>query len=51
MLMWRVGNNHLPMKTNLLRQGIVHDAQFPICGRDEETVKHFLWSCPSAQDV
>jgi hypothetical protein len=51
MFMWRACNNLLPMKMNLLPRGVVHDVQCAIFGRDEEMVKHILWSCPSTQDI
>jgi hypothetical protein len=28
---------------NLLRRGVVQDEQCPICGKDDERVKHILW--------
>lgn len=51
MFLWRTYNNLLPTRANLLRQGVVLDVQCPIYGKNEETVKHILWNCPSAQDV
>jgi hypothetical protein len=51
MFMWRACNNLLPTKMNLMRRGVVQEAKCPICGREDETAKHILWSCPSAQDV
>jgi len=51
MFMWRACNNHLLTKTNLLRRRVVFDSQCPICGIDEETVKHVLWNCPSARNI
>ena len=35
---------------NLLRRGVVQDEQCPICGKDDERVKHILWR-PFEQDV
>lgn len=51
MFMWRACHNLLPTKYNLLRRGVVLDALCPICGKDDEIVKHILWNCPPAQDV
>lgn len=41
----------VPTKENLFIRGIVLDPQWPICGREEETAKHIMWSCLSAWDV
>jgi hypothetical protein len=51
MFMWRACNDLLPTRSNLVKRGIIHEAQCPFCEKDEETVEHILWSCPSAQDV
>jgi len=51
MFIWKACNDLLPTKMNLLKCGVVSDALCPICTRDDETVNHILWSCPSGQDV
>jgi hypothetical protein len=51
MFMWRVCNDLLPTKCNLLKRKMVEDSSCPCCCREEETVVHVLWSCPAAQDV
>jgi hypothetical protein len=51
MFMWKACNDLLPTKMNLLRRGVVTDLLCPICLREDETVKHILWSYPSTQDV
>jgi ribonuclease HI len=48
---WRACQNILPTRDNLVRKKIIDDAGCPICGREDETISHILWSCPSAQDV
>ena len=41
----------MPTRVNLYRRKIVEDALCPLCGREEETVLHVLWQCPSIADV
>jgi hypothetical protein len=36
---------------NLLIRGVVTDSLCPIYLREDEIVKHILWSCPSTQVV
>lgn len=48
---WRACHNILPTRDNLIRKNIIDDACCPVCGREDETITHILWSCPSAQDV
>jgi hypothetical protein len=43
MFLWRVCNNLLPTKMNLMRRGVVKDARCPICEREAETMTHILW--------
>ncbi|XP_059445373.1 uncharacterized protein LOC132177154 [Corylus avellana] len=48
---WKLCNNILPTKANLLRKGVVKDATCMFCEREVETGKHVIWQCPTAQDV
>ncbi|XP_062170938.1 uncharacterized protein LOC133876698 [Alnus glutinosa] len=49
--LWKACHNLLPTKANLLKRKVVEDGLCPCCGREDETVLHALWDCPSAQDV
>jgi hypothetical protein len=49
MFMWRACHDLLPTKQNLLRRGV--DDLCLFCLQEAETMKHILWSCPSAKDV
>jgi hypothetical protein len=42
MLMWRVCNDLLPTKQNLLQREVVNDASSLICEREARTVKHII---------
>lgn len=44
-------SEYFATNSNLHRRHITGDATCPICMREEETIGHILWSCPSAQDV
>ena len=48
---WRVCNDILPTKMNLVNRRIITDASCPICTRFPETAVHVLWDCDAAQDV
>jgi ribonuclease HI len=49
--LWRACHEILPTWVNLYRRKIVEDALCPLCGREEETVLHVLWQCPSTADM
>ena len=49
--LWKACNGILPTKVNLHKRGISDDPMCPICLREEESVGHILWSCPSFRDV
>jgi hypothetical protein len=49
--LWKVGNNLLPTKSNLLKKRIVEDSACPICLQLPEDTFHILWRCPSATAV
>lgn len=46
--LWRACANILPTKDNLLRRGVVKEAQCIFRHKDIESVLHILWECPSA---
>jgi hypothetical protein len=48
---WRLGNNLLPTKANLVKKKIITDPLCPICLLEPETSYHILWGCPSAVAV
>ncbi|XP_042980255.1 uncharacterized protein LOC122310447 [Carya illinoinensis] len=49
--MWRACLESLLTSLNLYKKKIVDSPLCPICGREEESTTHALWSCPSAMDV
>jgi hypothetical protein len=42
-LLWKMCNNILPTKANLLMKGVVHDAICMFCEREVETCSHAIW--------
>jgi hypothetical protein len=48
---WKVGNDLLPTKTNLVWHHIGTDSLCPFCLDQPETAWHILWSCPSSVAV
>lgn len=51
MFMWRVYHNLLLTKENLMKRSIFTGSFCTICGIDNESVKHFLWSCLFTMDL
>jgi hypothetical protein len=51
MFLWKACHNLVPTKANLAKRGVISTSTCPLCEREEETVEHILWSCPTAQDV
>jgi hypothetical protein len=51
LFLWKACQNLLPTKANLYRRHINSNPLCPICGMEEETLGHILWSCPLAKDV
>jgi len=49
--LWRVFNNALPTRANLFKRKVVEVCKCSICGSDDETTSHAIWSCPSTRDV
>uniref|UniRef100_A0A2N9FUN2 Uncharacterized protein n=1 Tax=Fagus sylvatica TaxID=28930 RepID=A0A2N9FUN2_FAGSY len=49
--LWRVCNNALPMKTNLVHRKVILDATCDECLGASETITHALWTCPFAKQV
>lgn len=48
---WKVSNNILPTKVNLVKKKILEDPLCPICHCEPETIVHTLWSCRSSLSV
>lgn len=51
MFVWRACHNLLPTKAYLFKRRVTTSPLCPICNLVEESIEHFLWSCPSATDV
>jgi hypothetical protein len=49
--LWRVCNNLLPTKLNLLKKMITSDPLCPLCGLCTESTGHAIWGCNSAKAV
>lgn len=49
--LWQACNNVFPTKELLFKWHIISDLLCPICCLATETIRHMLWSCPSAKDV
>jgi hypothetical protein len=48
---WKMCNNILPTKVSLFAKNIVQSPLCPCCQREEETIAHILWTCPSSLAV
>ncbi|XP_042942776.1 uncharacterized protein LOC122276958 [Carya illinoinensis] len=51
LFMWKVGNNLLATKSNLVARKVCDNSRCPICLKEAENVMHVLWLCPAANDV
>ncbi|KAF5459260.1 hypothetical protein F2P56_023222 [Juglans regia] len=49
--MWKAVVNSLPTKWNLFRRKVVENSLCLVCGRENETVGHVLWSCNATGDL
>ncbi|XP_042968984.1 uncharacterized protein LOC122301654 [Carya illinoinensis] len=49
--LWKALNDCLPTRSNLKKRKVFEDAYCPICGTEEETITHALWSCRGSMDV
>lgn len=49
--LWKTGNNILPTRKKLFQKQVIDDPIWLIFQRDEETIVHALWDCPTAGDV
>ena len=48
---WRAGRDILATKSNLAKRKIAPSGICELCGKEEETVSHFLWFCDHAKGV
>ena len=48
---WRAGRNILATKSNLTQRRIISDGTCDLCGQEQETVCHLLWTCDHAKEV
>ncbi|KAF5451861.1 hypothetical protein F2P56_026923 [Juglans regia] len=51
MFIWKAVVNNLPTKLNLNRRRVIENPLCPVCGRENESICHILWSCSAAADV
>ncbi|XP_059436609.1 uncharacterized protein LOC132169617 [Corylus avellana] len=50
-IFWRVCQNLLPTKENLLRRKVVKEPFCPISEQELKTILHALWDCSAARDI
>lgn len=50
-ILWHAVSDALPTWVNLVKRKILTDATCQLCGLDEETILHALWSCPKLNRV
>ena len=50
-LIWWAGLDALPSQVNLVKRKVQCDPVCPICGLEQETIIHALWSCPTLAEV
>jgi hypothetical protein len=50
-LIWRILNNSIPIKTNLISKGITCDSWCPRCNAEPETIEHTFLKCDWARHV
>ena len=48
---WKAGRNILATKSNLTQRRIISDGTCDLCGQEQETVCHLLWTCDHAKEV
>ena len=48
---WKALHQGLPMRAELAKRGCEIDKMCPLCGEQEETVKHIMMSCPDTQTI
>nr|POE75900.1 putative ribonuclease h protein [Quercus suber] len=46
LLMWRVGNDSLPTRVNLVRRKLLTKSTCPLCKLEPEDTLNALWKCP-----
>ncbi|XP_035547368.1 uncharacterized protein LOC118348906 [Juglans regia] len=51
MFIWRAVVNSLPTKMNLKCRKVIENPLCPVCGRENESICHVLWSCSASADV
>ncbi|KAF5477506.1 hypothetical protein F2P56_004140 [Juglans regia] len=51
MFIWKANVNSLPTKLSLHRRKVIENPLCPVCGRENESICHVLWSCNAAADV
>lgn len=48
---WRVCQDIMPTRENLVRRRIIKDGTYELCKQASESMLHVLWECEVAQDV
>lgn len=50
-LVWRAILDALPTQVNLVKRKVLSDATYQLCGLEQESTLHALWSCPKLNKV
>ena len=48
---WKAGRDILATKSNLAQRRIIPNGTCELCGHEEETVCHLLWTCDHVEKV
>ena len=48
---WKAGRDILASKSNLAQRKIISDGTCDLCGQEQETVCHLLWTCEHAKEA
>ena len=50
-LMWRANLDAFPTRVNLVKRKVLTDPIYEVCGIEQESTLHALWSCPKLNEV
>ena len=48
---WKAGRGILATKSSLAQRKILQDSTCDLCGQEDETIWHLLWTCEHAKEV
>ncbi|GMN55722.1 hypothetical protein TIFTF001_024841 [Ficus carica] len=50
-MVWRAFHGALPLRSHLVRRGVMVDLNCPRCGHMEDDSCHALWMCPAVREI